>query len=323
MKKKKELFTYLSLVVILFLVYLFSKSTALRYNFFSATFVSLVLEGLPFLLLGALVSSILHFYVPDSFFTKLNRLGIFLGIFAALLLGLFIPLCECAIIPVAARMIKKGLSPSIGLSFLFAAPIINPITIFSTYSAFSPDLSFAILRSLGGAVIVLIVGLFIRYIFKDKITVKNLKGDSEHTCNHHKTHSSKIGKISNHTLTEFTGLALFFIAGSFIASMLKTYAPQKLILSLGSDPITSIIAMMILAFVLSICSQADAFIAQSFYGIFSKASLLSFMIYGPMLDIKNTAVLLRHFEKKLVITLMVLISILTFGLTYLMGVFGV
>lgn len=324
MRQKKEVITYIVVVILLFIIYLLSRLSFIRYNLFSATFLSLVLEGLPFLLLGALLSSLIHLYVPDRFFTRLNKFGIFVGIFIALFLGLVIPLCECAIIPVAARMIRKGLAASVGISFMLAAPIINPLTLLSTYAAFSPSIDFVLLRSLGGAMIVLIIGLFMHFYLKDKVVLRSVTHAEELSCECHEEKSkSRLGVISTHTLNEFAGLALFFIMGAFIASLLKTYTPQDLILSIGTNMYFSIVAMMLLAFVLSICSQTDAFIAQTFFGYFSNASLLAFMIYGPMLDIKNTAVLFRHFEKKFVFILIFLITFLTFVLSAVLAYIGV
>jgi uncharacterized membrane protein YraQ (UPF0718 family) len=320
--QKKELFTYLLTIFLVFFIYILSKFVFLRYNLFSTSFLALVLEGVPFLLIGALISSLIHIYVSDNFFTRLNKFGVFLGIFIAIFLGLFIPLCECAIIPVVARMIKKGLLPSIGISFMFAAPIINPITILSTYTAFSPNYSFAIIRSLGGAGIVFLMGLFVHFYLKNKVVIKNLDLE-EKSLNKKNYNLSKIKKVCSHTFNEFVNLAVLFIIGSFIAAALKTYTPQEILISLGSNEYLSIISMMVLAFVLSVCSQADAFIAQGFYGHFTNASLLSFLIYGPMLDIKNTAVLLRNFERKFVLKMIILATVLTFGLSSLLNYLGV
>ena len=323
MGRKKEMLTYLFAILLIFLIYILSKFTFIRFNLFSTSFVAVVLEGLPFLLLGALISSLIQIYVPDRFFTGLNKFGFFIGIFIALFLGLFIPLCECSIIPVVARMIKKGLSPSVGISFMFAAPIINPITILSTYNAFFPNYSFAIIRSLGGAAIVFIMGLFVHFYLKEKVVIKNMSDLKEGHNHNEEDNGSRIKSLPSRTFNEFASLAVFFIIGSFIAAALKTYIPQDIIFSLGSSSYLSIISMMFLAFVLSICSQADAFIAQSFYGHFTNAALLSFLMYGPMFDIKNTAVLLRNFERKFVLMMIVLATVLTFGLSVLLNYLGV
>lgn len=324
--KIRDLWGYVAIVIVAGLAYFLEKSAFFNYNLFATNFISLIMEGIPFLLLGAIVSSAIHLYVPENFFNRLNKLPIIFGLLVALILGIFFPLCECAIIPVIARMIKKGLYPSIGIAFMLAAPIVNPVTLVSTYTAFYPKISFLLARSLGGAIIALIIGLFIHFYLKNKISLRA----SEHHEHAHSHPSSEknnafqhIKAVSSHTMAEFLGVAFFFVIGSGIASLVKAYVPQQVIFSLGTHNFFSIMSMMALAFVLNVCSQADAFIAQSFYGYFNNASLISFLVYGPMLDIKNTTVLFRHFEKKFVFLLIILITILTlaFGLALKYGGF--
>ena len=216
-------------------------------------------------------------------------------------MGLVFPVCECGVIPLTRRLFHKGLPLPAGIAFLLAAPVINPIVIFSTAAAFGwgTMLWWRVGLSLLFAVI---VGLVFS-VEKDPSNV--LRGiltlPHEHDHSHGEAVVSFGGKIQQALLIcadEFFEMGRFLIVGAMLAAGLQTFIPQGSLLAIGSGPILSVLVMLALAILLSICSTVDAFVALGFVGTFSFGSILSFLVFGPMVDIKSTLMYLQVFRRK-------------------------
>ena len=154
-------------------------------------FMSIFFESLPFLLLGSLISSIIERYVSNETMAKLIPKNIVLGSFTGIFLGLFLPACDCAVIPVSKRLIKKKVPLNVAISFMLASPIINPVVLLSTYSAFyktSPQIFW--LRLILGIVIAFVVGIIMGILFKRDVTINNNNDDDHCCCCHHDHHHS-------------------------------------------------------------------------------------------------------------------------------------
>ena len=364
------LIKFLSGIVVLLLgVYLVKSTTGIKLdsgviNDFSTIFLSIIFEGIPFILIGALASSIIQIFVSEEAIAKVIPKNKFIGVLIASLVGLIFPVCECAIVPITRRLVKKGVPLSIAITFMLSVPIMNPVVLLSTHYAFM-GMSYIVLSI---ALFVMVDSIIIGYLFGvlymdspfKRESVKRPKGiirkatyDSGHntvhkhksvniikhnhnhvdegngncSCGHthnHSNHKNKfirnIEEIISHTSLELYDIGRFFIMGVFLSTCMQVFIPKTLILSIGGGVLSSIIVMMVLAFVLSICSETDAFIARSFLGQFTTGSILGFLILGPMIDIKNTIMLCGSFKLNFVVKLIFLIISICFILAVIANI---
>jgi uncharacterized protein len=285
---------------------LMSKESFLQMN---TVFISILVEALPFVVLGVIISGVIQMFITESMLAKIIPKNRFLSVIVTSVLGSLFPACECGIVPITRRLIGKGVPLHGATSFMLTGPVINPVVIFSTYVAFGNNWTMVGYRCILSFIVALFAGWIISLQFKDG----QLRNEATH---HHHDHSlafsKKFGDMVRHTLDEFFSVGKFFIIGALIAAAMQTFVKTSTLLSLGDGPIISIIIMMGLAFVLSLCSSADAFVASSFRSTFSNGSLVAFLVFGPMFDIKNMLVMLGTFKSKLVFFLLFYVTIFVF-----------
>lgn len=288
---------------------------------------SIFLEGLFFLIIGVFISAIIELFVSPSMLEKIIPKNIFLSLIVASVSGLIFPFCECAIVPITHRLIKKGIPLHIAIVMLFSIPIVNLIVIFSTYTAFTGHIFIPLLRISGGIIISLVLGCIIYKFYSKQNNIlvnKNmayLNCSHEHNQNHHEeiTHNSlksKIFLILKYSVEEFFETGVFFLLGIFIASLFQSLLPRNILVQLGRHNLLSNVFMEAFAYVLCVCSQTDAFIARTFFDQFTVGAVLSFMIFGAMMDIKTTVMLKKIFKTKFLLSLIVIVFMLNliFGL---------
>lgn len=315
---------------------------------FTRIFLSIIMEGFPFIMIGAFVSSLIHLYVSEKTIKKLIPKNNLKGILMAGLVGLIFPVCECAIVPIARRLIKKGVPLHIAITFMITVPVVNPIVMVSTYYAFS-SLSTAVLRSVlayGGACLIGIILL----IMNEKRPFKQIKPKKfnksgvkikiqhneecgcsfcggEHDHEHHHEHhhggrSSRIKAVINHTSEELLTIGKYFIIGAAISSAFQVVVSKTLLSSFGGGGVVSILLMIFIAFMLSLCSEADAFIANAFSESFTSGSVMAFMILGPMIDLKNTMMLAGYFNRRFIAKLVFVIAAVVFMIGCIINLMG-
>jgi uncharacterized membrane protein YraQ (UPF0718 family) len=250
---------------------------------------------------------------------KHNKFTIIPG---AAALGFLFPVCECAVIPVVRRLIKKGLPFSAGIGFLLAGPIANPVVIWSTFVAYRGDWYVALIRVVFGFCIACLAGIISELTFKSKNAlsidinhVDSTGGYSQSHCSHHSgeySFLSRIERVIIHARDDFLSVAVYLIIGTFIAAFIRSAIPLAVFQKYTQYPVVSIGSMMGLAFVLNLCSEADAFVAVSFIGIVPVVGQLAFMILGPMLDIKLVLMYRTVLKPRFIIFLSSLIVSLVF-----------
>lgn len=294
-------------------------------------FLSIFFESLPFLLLGSLISSIIERYVSNETLAKLIPKNVVLGSIVGVFLGLFLPACDCAVIPVSKRLIKKGVPLNVAISFMLASPIINPVVLLSTYYAFyQVNRSIFFLRLILGIVISLIIGIIMGLIFRGNVVKNNISEYEEEVCCHdhkhchsefciHDSHGSKNTKfiydllfIIKHTVYDLFDVVKYLMFGALVASIVQILIPRNVIELFNNNNVLAIITLMMFAYFISLCSTSDSFVGKSLLSSFSSNSILAYLILGPMIDIKNTIVLLGNYKKKFVITLITLIFTFVF-----------
>ena len=283
------------------------------YKNISIIFTSIFLESLPFLLLGALISSIIEVFISKDTIAKIIPKNKILGSIVGVFLGFFLPACDCAVIPVSKRLLKKKVPINVAVSFMLASPIINPVVLLSTYYAFyntNPKIFWA--RIILGILISLLIGTILGIIYGKKEVIKNgLLDDDECSCTHHHN-ENKFIEIFKHTAYDFFDVVKYLMFGAIIASLVQGLLPRNILEVLNSNQVLSIITLMLFAYLISLCSTSDSFVGRSLLNSFSKGSIVAYLLLGPMIDIKNTIVLLGNYKKKFVIILISLIFIIIF-----------
>jgi len=283
---------------------------------FKIVFLSIILEALPFLLIGVIVSALLQAFVSDDLVRKLTPRHPVAGVLFGSLLGIVLPLCECGMIPIVRRLIRKGMPAYIGMVYIVAGPIINPIVFGATLQAFRTNVSLAYSRFY----LAFFVSVALGFILYDRMKKSPLKPgrDYHHSHHDHAHHShahldSKLKKLASapaHVADEFFEMGKYLILGSAITALLQTLVSRSSFAAVADHELLSQFFMMGFAYALSLCSTSDAFVAASFNNMFPPAALLSFLVLGPMLDLKNTLMMLAAFRKSFVLKFSLLIAAL-------------
>ncbi|MBL3649559.1 MULTISPECIES: permease [Bacillus] len=282
-----------------------AQSSFLQLN---SIFISILIEAIPFILIGVILSGIIQMFVSEEMIARIMPKNRFLAVLFGALAGVLFPACECGIIPITRRLLLKGVPLHAGVAFMLTAPIINPIVLFSTFIAFGNRWSVVFYRGGLALAVSVIIGIILSYQFKDNQLLKPHEPGHHH--HHHHTLLQKLGGTLRHAIEEFFSVGKYLIIGAFIAAAMQTYVKTSTLLAIGQNDISSSLVMMGLAFVLSLCSEVDAFIASSFSSTFSLGSLIAFLVFGAMVDIKNLLMMLAAFKKRFVFLLITYIVVL-------------
>jgi uncharacterized protein len=369
------------------------------------SFVSIILEALPFVILGSLVSGIIEVFVPKEAVARLLPKRKLLGVLAAATLGVFVPVCECAVIPFTRRLVRKGVPFSTAVAYLLAGPTVNVLTGSSTLLAYHnplmPGFSWHVLAARTGFAyfIAVAVALIIDRIFPGHSALLDpaMEGIShEHSCGcghdhdhedaheHHHDHEhahehqhaqahehacdcghdhhherdhdhhheeareptlkyrynprpqnqhahthdhdhshdhsesgslfrGRLAESLNHAGGDFLEVGQFLIIGAFVAAICQTLIPREAFVAVAHAPGMAILVMMGLAVALNLCSGANAFVAASFRGALPMSAQMGFMLLGPMLDTKLSAMYLSFISKRAFLTLLVLVYTMVFA----------
>ncbi|MEX2443887.1 MAG: permease [Alkalispirochaeta sp.] len=305
---------------------------------FALTVVSLCLEALPFLLLGSLAAALVRSYLPAGLPARVaRRLGP-TGIPVAALSGLVAPVCECAIVPTVRGLRERGLPLPYAITILVSVPIINPVVIASTIAAFPGRADLVAARFLGGAAVAVITGFvfFAMYGNREDVPRPRLApgpapdtdtgtststGGEHHRHDHHHVHrhpfdtleahaAQPIRDVVNATLHEFLEVTRYFVVGAILSSLLQVAVPPEVFTRLSSSLVVAVLAMITLAFILSVCSEADAFLGKAFLPLMPAPAVIAFLVFGPMMDLKNAAMLRGVITGKQLVGLTALLTVL-------------
>lgn len=291
-------------------------------------FIGIILQAVPFLLIGILLSSAIQVFVPIEFIQKhypKNRvLGVLFGAFA----GFFLPVCDCASVPVFRSLVKKGVPLSSAVTFMMATPVINPVVILSTWFAFGGSISMVLCRVLLGIVCSVIIGL--TFSGKKETEVKNSDDVPLITCtcgcctNTTATGAkAKFIQFITHAQSDFFDVGKYLVLGAGISSVIQIMCKNLSFTSSSGNLLGSIIVMMTMAFLMSLCSSSDAVVAKSFVNQFPLGGIMGFLVFGPMIDIKNIIMLGSSFSKKFVIRLCVTTALVCLVAVYIVFSFGI
>lgn len=295
----------------------------------SLVFVSIVLEALPFLLLGTLLSGLLEVFVPREKLAALLPARAAYTVLLAGLLGLVFPVCECAVVPVVRRLVRKGVPFSAAIAYLLAGPIVNPIVAGSTAVAYGFNWTVVLLRLTAGYGIAVAVGTIMGAWFTAERALL-ARPDAGEGCGDHcaagagggRTLPQRLRLALTTAIDEFLDVGRFLVLGALLAGLLQSQVDRRMLLLLMTTPALSIGMMMALAVGLNLCSEADAFVAASFRGMVPLTAQLALMVLGPMLDIKLLFMYLGLFRRRAIVTLAGLTLLFVFGTMLTMQLVG-
>ncbi|MDF2926116.1 MAG: permease [Paenibacillaceae bacterium] len=278
---------------------------------FKTIFISIILEAFPFLMLGVLISSLLQVLVSEERLKRIIPKNPAIGLLVASGLGIFFPVCECGMIPVARRLIQKGMPAYLGITYMLAAPVVNPVVYFATYSAFQTKPEMVYGRMGLAYAVAVTAGLLIYLLVKGnplKIKAQELRGEGVQ-----EQKKMTLSGWVEHMLNDFFDMTKYLLFGAFVAACLQVLVARSTLIDIGAHSWSSYPFMMGLAYVLSLCSTSDAFVAASFNGSFSQGPLLAFLVLGPMLDFKSTLMMFSAFRFRFVLLLIVILIVLVWS----------
>jgi len=261
-------------------------------------FGSLVVQAMPFVLLGAFASAAIEIFVPVNALERLAGLPKSIQLPAAALAGVAFPICECGSVPVARRLAARGLSPSAAVTFMLAAPVLNPVVIASTFVAYRTRSSLwtmVIGRFALGMLVAMVVGWVVGSQSKDDV-LRPRSDEVPAVRVEPAPPEARWRRFFLHTGNDFLFMGRFLLLGAAAAAIVQTFLPASFVSKVAETPVVDIAVMMGLATVLSLCSESDAFVAASF-AQFGPAAQLAFLVSGPMIDLKLGALYAGTFRK--------------------------
>jgi uncharacterized protein len=297
----------------------------MRLNEFIVVFVSIVLQSLPFLLLGVFASAAVQRHLSEGMVIRwLPRTRSRLLLLSSLF-GFVAPVCDCGVIPLARRFAAKGVPLYATVTFILAAPVVNPVVLLATALAFQGDWRIVGLRMAMTLTVALTVGLLASGLAigaRAQPRVPALvRGGSNAAITAPGEPSSGGPGLFAHATAEFFDVMFFIVLGALFTAATQTLVPRGDLIALGSGPVASVLTLMPVATLLSICSEADAFVARAFATTFSVGAVLAFMTIGQIVDLRNGALLWRTLSGGLVTLILTVSYVLVFVESVLVNTF--
>ncbi|MFH7595567.1 permease [Streptomyces racemochromogenes] len=244
--------------------------------------VAIVMQGVPFLVLGTIVSAAIGAFVPDRVFSTILPRNPVLAVPVAGAAGVVLPGCECASVPVAGSLMRRGVAPAAALTFLLAAPAVNPVVLVATAIAFPGKPEMVAARFAASLVTSVVMGwLWIRWGREEWLRLP-----TGHTG--HAPGAGRLEAFRRGMQHDFLQAGGFLVVGAMAAATFDVLVPPTVLEAFSGSPWLGVLVAAALAVLLSVCSEADAFVASSFTG-FSPTARLAFMVVGPMVDMKLIA----------------------------------
>lgn len=297
-----------------------------RFNTILNVFLGIAFQALPFLLIGVLISSFIQVFISRETIERLFPKKVLTGILTAILAGFFLPVCDCASIPIFRSLVRKRVPLPAAVSFMVATPVINPVVILSTYYAFNGSLRIVMTRVVLGILSAVLIGLF--FHFYPSASTEVAIGNSElalcscgcyEQAGEVESFRGKFRLWIAHAQIEFFNVGKYLMIGAFVTAMLQTMLSTSFSNRSSADFALSIVVMMLMAFLLSLCSSSDAVIAKSLANRFPLASTMGFLVFGPMMDVKNIILLSGYFPKKFILKLFVVTAVMSFLMVFLLS----
>lgn len=275
---------------------------------FVTVFLGVFLQAIPFLLIGILLSSAISLFLPQGFFERHFPKSLLPGLLIAVISGFFLPVCDCASIPIFRSLVRRGVPLPAAITFMLVTPIINPVALASTYVAFGGDTTVLLERAGLGIACAILVGLSFSIVRPKTIFALSQSASGNGcSCGCEFDSGSKAGLVTKlrrylyHVQNEFFRVVFFLFLGSMTAALFQMLDVKSFFMQQsGSGLVLSVLAMMAMAFLLSLCSSSDAMIARGLSAEFSRNAVLGFLVFGPMMDLKNVMLLSTSFSRRFI-----------------------
>ncbi|MFT4229503.1 MAG: permease [Microbacterium sp.] len=274
--------------------------------------ISVLVESLPFVALGVVLSIVVQVWVPPGAIERWMPRAAWGRRAVLSLLGMVVPVCECGNVPFARGLLMRGFTVSETLTFLIAAPIVNPIVIITTHQAFGFDDGVLVARLVGGYAIANLIGwLYSRHPDPDALLTDRFRdtcalvGDEP---------GGRLRRSLAQFVIELRAVMPALVIGSALAGAVQVLVPRDALLAIGSNPVYSIVAMVALAMIVSICSNVDSFFALSFAATFTPGSIAAFLLVGPLVDVKMLALLRTTFTTRVLAGIVATVLLAAFAI---------
>lgn len=286
--------------------------------------ISVLIESMPFVVLGVLLSIVVQVWVPPGAIERWMPRRAWARRMALSLLGMLVPVCECGNVPFARGLMMRGFTVPETLTFLIAAPIVNPIVIITTHQTFGFDDGILIARLVGGFAVANLIGwLYSRHPDPDGLVTERFAASCELANDPDATRGLDRGRRSlAQFVVELRAVMPALIIGSALAGAVQVLVPRSALLAIGSNPALSIVAMIMLAMIVSICSNVDSFFALSFASTFTPGSIVAFLLVGPLVDVKMLALLRTTFRSKVLVGLVVIVVLFAVAVGSVVNLFA-
>jgi uncharacterized membrane protein YraQ (UPF0718 family) len=272
-----------------------------------AIFQGLLLEALPFLLIGVLIAGLARWIAPGGRWLQRLPSQPLLAPLTGAALGFALPACECGNVPVARRLLAGGAPLGSALGFLFAAPVLNPIVLASTWAAFPDQPWLLAARPLAALLLALALSALLQQwpegqLLEPALLEERRLSQPLAEVGLLERRSGLVGAapaappppperpslatVLEHSSREFLDLAGLLVLGSALAAVVQTLLPRTWLLAVGGAPTISVVSLMLMAVVVSVCSSVDAFLALGFAAQITPGALLAFLVLGPVVDLK-------------------------------------
>jgi uncharacterized protein len=271
---------------------------------------SVIIESLPFVVLGITLSIVVQVWIPEAWLLRILPQNQWGRRAVISLFGMFLPVCECGNVPLARGLVRRGFTVPESMVFLLAAPILNPVTILTTHAAFGFDDGILVARLLGGFLIANLLGwLFSLHPEPESLLTRRFAEACRVGDTH--DHQTRGEKTIDLFVRESSILMPALVIGSLVAGAIQVVVPRDVLVALGTDPLWSVLAMMVLAFVISVCSNVDAFFILPFATTFLPGSIVAFLVFGPIIDIKMLALMRTTYSTRTLVRLTAVVALLS------------
>jgi uncharacterized membrane protein YraQ (UPF0718 family) len=246
----------------------------------ATVFVSICIQALPFLVLGVVISGAIAAFVSQEWFARVLPKRPVFAVPAAGLSGALLPGCECGSVPIAGGLVARGVMPAAAFAFLLSAPAINPVVMVATAVAFPGQPRIVAARFVASLITAIVMGLLWARFGRESWLARSRRYSDDS--------GTKWDRFRGTARHDFLHAGGFLVVGGITAATLNVVIPRNVLDSLAGNVIVGVVSLGILAVLLAICSEADAFVAASL-SEFSITARLAFMVVGPAVDVKLVA----------------------------------
>lgn len=240
-------------------------------------FMAIVVQSTPFLVVGVLLSAAISSVLSEKVLGKIVPSNPVVGVPVAGLAGIGLPGCECAAVPIAGSLMRRGVAPAVALTFLLAAPAVNPAVLVSTAVAFPGQPSMVVARFTASLLTAVLVGW---WCLSRGSRLPMLR--REKLLDGHLTARGRFAATVRHDFLHASG---FLVIGALLAAAVNTFVPRAIVDTVAGQAVIGVLTLALFAFVVALCSESDAFVAASFTA-FSDTAKLAFLVVGPAMDVK-------------------------------------